>query len=500
MSHPAGRWTGRNPYTRQTRLFEEPPQALTLGWGVMHSGAHGPPVQGRVVGSDSALVYQYRSCPNPFNPMYRRDLGWSTAHAITATTLNARIDPGPRNYHYFVGADQAEYILEFRTAEGFGRYTGWYRFAEAPGLLIWKRPHPRNPDINFPRLVPADNRRLYNAKRRPVRPTPRAWSAGFAYSWLDRLSDPFGAVEGNGLRETIEAMAHYDVDGHSPPVTLALDGVEHRPVVSDADDESHFRRAGLGVSSSGDDGLLDPASRRAVRNIRVTRNATNPATGSALVDVYFDYWVGSISGTETWSSSPVYVGGDVTIGSGASLTIADNTTVHFLAPLGTDANGPELIVSNGGALTAGTGVTFGTVSRAEARAVRHGLRVEPGGTATLSDLTIADGEHRLQGIVTVGGDLTVGDDDTTTAATLQLERDTQLRFSVDPASELIVGNRSVPWGSGTGEGRGDVATRERRRRSQATARAPAAGARRRRRRFGDRRGHCDAAGAGYRAP
>ena len=42
-----------------------------------------------------------------------------------------------------------------------------------------------------------------------------------------------------------------------------------------------------------------------------------------------DYWTGRIEQDTTWRDT-VYVGGDVTIASGATLTLAPNTQVHFL--------------------------------------------------------------------------------------------------------------------------------------------------------------------------
>ncbi len=343
----------------------------------MH-GAEGPPVEGRIVDQDSAWTYAHFSCPNPPSAPYRLQLDWIAPESILGTTLDQSIEPG-RFYSFTDASFDATFILEFRTAEGFGQYTGWYHFTEAPGLLIWKLV---NDEVL---LYPADNRRIYNAKRRDprrdVRPTPRAFSSTWAYPWLDRLSDPFGAPASHDPSETFQAMAYY-ANGRSLPSPLALMRPDLRTPVTAADDASHFRRSNILASPGA------PASRRAVRNIRVTRDTANPATGSARVDVYFDHWVGPIT-TETWSGT-VYVGGDVTVR--RNLTIADNTTVHFLAPVGADDNGrPELIVQSGATLTVGTGVTFGTVDRDGARTPTHGLRVETGGTATLNGVTISGG-------------------------------------------------------------------------------------------------------------
>ncbi len=181
-------------------------------------------------------------------------------------------------------------------------------------------------------------------------------------------------------------MAYYQDPDNSLPTSTALDNPNLRLEVTAADD-GHFQVPDVGVFRSRPyypghpDFEPHPSSRRAVRNIRVTRDENNPGTGSARVDVYFDHWVGPIDGTETWGPGPVHVGGDVTVLDGASLTISDNTTVCFLAPLGTDANDrPELIVADDGNLTVGTGVTFGSLNRAGARTPSHGLRVEAGGT------------------------------------------------------------------------------------------------------------------------
>ena len=463
FDHPGGHWRGTNRYTGQTTDQSAPASvridpfafsvARTVAWGVMQ-GAEGPPVEGSANDSNTeAWTYEYYSCPHPPSAPDRRDLGWISSDPgsalplddIPGTTLDQSIVPG--HFYSFQGPPGVRYILEFRDAEGFGQYAGWYRFTEAPGLLIWK-----TGGHFFHRLIPADNRRIYNAKLRTsngnVRRTPRAFSSSFAYSWLDQLSDPFGAPASNNHRGTFQAMAYYQ-SGNSLPTTVALDSADLREQVTAADD-GHFRVPNL-INSRGN--LMDPEppSRRAVRNIRVTRDSFNPATGSAQVDVYFDHWVGPIAGMESWGPDSVYVGGDVTIESGASVTIANGTTVNFLAPIGTDVSDyPELIVSDGGMLTVGTGVTFGTVDRDGARTPTHGLRVETGGTATLNGVTIDEGEHRWSGLVTVGGDLIVGDG--TNAATLRLEAGTEVRFAATDAEsdgqdpgrvELIVENSGV---------------------------------------------------------
>ena len=464
--HPGQYWLGTNPYTRQTTDPSPPPRttslpagqvfgrARTVAWGVMH-GPEGPPVEGQQLNrnNSNAYTYEYWSCPNPLSAAYRRALGWVTPTPIPGTTLDQPVEPG--NFYSFQGADNRTYTMEFRTAEGYGQYTSWYRFSEAPGVLIWKSyetgrsGRPRRGSNQETWLITADNRRLFNAKEDSDAgdPSPRQFTPGFVYAWLDRLSDPFGAPTRNDHRETFRAMAYYaiDIDGNPLPTTMALNGQHLRAAVTAADD-GHFRVPDIATNRAGTRTYDHPPSRRAVRNICVTRDEADPATGSATVDVYFDHWVGDIAGMETWGPDPVYVGGDVRILDGASLTIADNTAVRFLVPIGADDTGsPELIVDDNGRLSVGTGVTFGTVDRAGARIAAHGLRVETGGTATLNGVTINEGEHRWSGQVTVAGDLTVAGG--THPATLLVEADATVLFEdsdetrggEDPTrSELIV--------------------------------------------------------------
>ena len=75
---------------------------------------------------------------------------------ITGTTRHQRIDPG--DYYVITAGDAgpSELVLELRTAGGWGQYASWYRFAKAPGLLIWKDYRywvtpPTSPPVQFRR-------------------------------------------------------------------------------------------------------------------------------------------------------------------------------------------------------------------------------------------------------------------------------------------------------------------------------------------------------------
>ena len=234
-----------------------------------------------------------------------------------------------------------------------------------------------------------DQRSIRDARRRPFtkdRRIPASLTSGTnfpilvqdrQYSWQDRLSDPFGAKETNGIPNG---------------VTFPLPGV---PSITDADD-SNVLRYTLERETSGERSL-DPATRVALRNIRIVRDTDDPRTAYALVNIYVDHWTGPITESDTWSGD-IYVGGDVTIEDGATLTIADDANIHFLAPVGTDASGrSEIQVADGGFMEIGKRVTFrsareaiddGTPSpppplRAPLPVTRrhenHGVSVEAGG-------------------------------------------------------------------------------------------------------------------------
>ena len=213
------------------------------------------------------------------------------------------------------------------------------------------------------------------------------------------LSDPDEGVRG----EAWHWQSSADGDAWTPILGANGDRVTGPTYTVEVTDRGRRLRATVTYL----DGLsIDGTDRRTASS-----GGTAPVSGLA----------GSITGTESWSGD-VYVGGDVTIERGASLTIS-GAVVHFLAPEGSDGNGrSELIVASGGSLAAGAGVSFRSGGTAEA----HGLRVETGGTATLSGLTIADGEHRLRagpGDLIVRGDLKVAG-----GATLHIHQDSEVRF------------------------------------------------------------------------
>ncbi len=364
-------------------------------------------------------------------------------------------------------------MLEFRDADSFGQYNQWYHFDQAPGLLVWRRNFANN---SLPRIIPADQRRLFNALPRPLSgETTRLWNDSFVYPWIDIISDPFGAVqevstgenlvEANGLRSTIESMASYQ--GEDPaalPDYMQLVGPApgrnwpaHRVTPDWATDESHFARPPSRTDANGNRVNDDDPLHVALRNIVVNRG-TDP---HALVNIFHGYWEGTLTQSASWSSD-VYVGGDLIVPDGITLTIGNGTTVHFLKPRESDVNSneiAEIVVRDRGPLDIGTDVTFTSaherknqfdVAADDQENEDHGLIVEGLGIVTIEGLTFYDGTHTLSGPVTVGGDLIVGDG--TNAATLRLEAGTEVRFAATDAEsdgqdpgrvELIVENSGV---------------------------------------------------------
>ena len=414
-------------------------------WCSMHSGADGPATEGSVDG-DNAYYYSYASCPNPYNPSHVKKLvdhlEWSNNfHTIPdGSHQGYRINPSPTDYYEVVGDDAVDgypkLFLEFRDADSFGRYNGWYEFEQAPGLLVWRT---NGFASSQTRLVPADKRRIYNAMAQPIDgASSRLWDSGFIYPWMDRISDPFGAVEevaqvegaggveANGLRQTILSMELYkDPTNTLSESYIRLDGEESRVTQDWATDASHFTKPPRGTA-------LDDPLRIGLRNIVVKRlTGGDKARGHAVLNVYTDYWEGDITESTTWDAANIYVGADLTVKSGVTLTINSNTVVHFLNPRtstgfsatnshGTDGNGTghsELIIE--GTLNVSPGVKFRSMRELKNappggnEKEEHGTYVMSGGRATFEGLTIDDGTHYMyvhpSGELVFNGDLVIDD-------------------------------------------------------------------------------------------
>ena len=386
FDHPDGEWQGTNPYTAQTMGFSA---AHLSGWGSMQNGAHGPPLV-----DDNDWTLPYRSCPNPYNPFFRMDLGWNTLEEITQTTLNKEIEPGPGHYYLIRGSGRTfytpggtstvyHYLLDFRTAAAFGQYTGWYQFTQAPGLLLWRRYSSSDFDFQSPELIPADGRAIFDARARPVQAEPTtATTPPYTYVWQDRLSDPFGATW---------AARTDDPEGKE-----VQRDVQHLPITG-ATDATHLNRNTGNPGDPGDDHI-------ALRNIRLSEGGDH-----ALVDIYLNYWSGPLTHNQTWSGT-VYVGGDVTVPEGTTLTIESGTVVKLAGSGDTMGTGhsttkAEMLVY-GNLIAEGVTFTAAAAGQTWGGLVFYGDAVNHTTTSVLTGCTIEDALYgvRLRTVGwTVGG-------------------------------------------------------------------------------------------------
>ena len=122
--------------------------------------------------------------------------------------------------------------------------------------------------------------------------------------------------------------------------------------------------------------------------------AVNPTGNTQPPDASLDYWTGRIEQDTTWRDT-VYVGGDVTIASGATLTLAPDTKVHFMpyhddTQGGLDSTRAELIVE-GRLYAQAEGIVFCSAAATSLGADWYGIVIERGGLADVSHATIRDG-------------------------------------------------------------------------------------------------------------
>ena len=154
--------------------------------------------------------------------------------------------------------------------------------------------------------------------------------------------------------------------------------------------------------------LIFQASYTAVVAAQEINEATSSIQLAPPPDAFVPYWTGRIEQDTTWHDT-VYVGGDVTIASGATLTLAPDTQVRFLpyhddTQGGLDSTRAELIVE--GRLQAqAEGIVFGSAAATSLGAGWYGIVVERGGLADVSNATIRDGLRCLD--AEMGGRVTI---------------------------------------------------------------------------------------------
>lgn len=191
---------------------------------------------------------------------------------------------------------------------------------------------------------------------------------------------------------------------------MMLDGSEHRVTQDWVTDSSHFMNP---LEITDDDG--NPTGRTTsndpvnigLRNIVVHRTGTDSETGYAILNIYPNYHEGTLSESQYWSGD-VYVGADVEIPSGVTLTIEQDASVYFLTPRpeedksSGDTGHSELIVQNGGRVVIKPGVVFRSANEAinsndpiTYEDESYGLYVMSGGKVTVEGLEVTDGTFYL---------------------------------------------------------------------------------------------------------
>ncbi len=182
LNHGEGDWADSNNRYGNTRRNNPPNMvdraANQLGWTLMQGGGDQGPVT-----HNNAYYIAYRSCPNPINPFYLRDLGWLTPTEILNAQNDYAIAPGTT---HLIDRGVVEFLLNRRTTQPFGgRYVSFYDYA-APnaadqGLMVWRRRF----RVERPLLIVADERRYRDARDQDASPN--------IPEYYDMLSDPFAA-------------------------------------------------------------------------------------------------------------------------------------------------------------------------------------------------------------------------------------------------------------------------------------------------------------------
>ena len=222
FNHGEGRWIGPNPYSphdqsRPRETYTNARKGNLLEWGLMQGDGAGPEVM------DNGYHGVYRSCPNPLNPFYRRDLGWITPTPVTGSQDNFEIEPGTV---HLIDRTTHEYLLERRAHDGprfhnsgiringingisFGRYLLFHEYEdEDPGLFIWRRETQIAGAEERPILIVADERRIADARDQDQNPnTPQYQDMRFdPFPGLGNVSAVDALTPDMGLRQATQGI------------------------------------------------------------------------------------------------------------------------------------------------------------------------------------------------------------------------------------------------------------------------------------------------------
>ena len=365
-------------------------------WGVMGTGPVGwrrGEIEGRL----------FSSGPTAMSAWSRMRVGWITPETVSADILgigmhdiNNSADgkvfkipmPNSDKEYFLVENRQNMYSETKNTSNVVGSYYDDY--APVSGLAIWHVDdtvgflNTANTDIDD-----EDAGTIYRANLNEFHKRVDLECADGLFSDKgynpDNIPNSPNSVSGGDNLDYISSDSTYTVDHHGNlgDATDLWDGETYTAFTP------YTNPSAAGYN---DNDLQNVFTGIALHNIR------SSSSGVMQVDIYLQYWSGSITEDTTWSGR-ITVGGDVTIPSGVTLTIASGTVVRFVAnsddtASGNDTTRSELIVADGGALTAEAGnIIFRSINDNLTGPEWYGIRVESGGSATLTNVTVRDGVH-----------------------------------------------------------------------------------------------------------
>ena len=303
LTHGWGYWVDRPNRYSGAAQYTNAQGANQLGWTLMQGGGdQGPRLE------DGGYYVGYRSCPNPINPFYLRDLGWLTPDEILGPQNGYAIAAGTTHWieRNTTTGGPVEFLLNRRTRQAFGgRYVLFYDYATRndaeQGLMIWRRYSEHHPNWEErPMLIVADARRYRNARDSERDPD--------IDEYYDMLSDPFaaGRIEApDGYdpfdQDNVSAVHSLDAraglrqetEGEEHPITGIRNGRGYHP------DPGEVNLALTNIEYDGDNILVDvtfaPPTAPALTAHVQERQVTLRWAASDDPTVSYQYWYDGVS-------------------------------------------------------------------------------------------------------------------------------------------------------------------------------------------------------------
>ncbi len=278
----------------------------TMGWGL--NGIW----HGNMAGDWSSMSVGYRTgalrkteCPGDMDAVRKISMDWAVPTEVTSHLINEPIEyieededhNETMDFYQFTDGSGQQFVVENRQYSGFNSYLpAWWEPGENGGLLFWHY-------------------------------------VGYISQYNDRNSVMLRRAD-NDNDVILQGLPHVS------------DGDLGDPFPGDSDNRN------ITMATTPNTNIGNNPTGFAVTNISSTGNLMR-------ADFYHNYWSGSINQNTTWTGE-IFVGGDITVESGISLTIDPNTTITFAAneddqTSGYNTSKCELIVHG---LLEADGVTF----------------------------------------------------------------------------------------------------------------------------------------------